>query len=46
MPNYIYVALVDDAKISVLTIDVGSGKLSPKADIGVDHRCRERQAFA
>ena len=35
MPNYIYVALVDDAKISVLTIHAGSGKLSPKAEVPV-----------
>ena len=35
MPNYMYVALVADAKISVLTIDAGSGKLTPKAEVPV-----------
>ncbi len=35
MPNYMYVALVDDAKISVLTMDAGSGKLTPKAEVPV-----------
>ena len=35
MPNYMYVALVEDAKISVLTMDAGSGKLTPKAEVPV-----------
>ena len=35
MPNYMYVAVVDDAKISVLTMDAGSGKLTPKAEVPV-----------
>ena len=35
MPNYMYVALADDAKISVLTMDAGSGKLTPKAEVPV-----------
>ena len=35
MPNYMYIALVDDAKISVLTMDAGSGKLTLKAEVPV-----------
>ena len=35
MPIYMYVALVEDAKISVLTMDAGSGKLAPKAELPV-----------
>lgn len=35
MPEYLYVALVEDAMISVLTIDPGSGRLSAKAKVPV-----------
>ena len=33
MPNYMYVAVVEDAKISILTMDSGSGKLTPEAEV-------------
>ncbi len=35
MPNYMYVALQDDDKISVFTIDDGTGKLTPQAEVPV-----------
>ena len=35
MPTYVYVALQDDDKISVFTIDAGTGKLLPKAEVPV-----------
>ena len=35
MACYVYVSLVDDAKISVLTMDAGSGKLTAKAEVPV-----------
>ena len=35
MPNYMYVSLQDDNKISVFTIDDETGKLTPKAEVPV-----------
>ena len=35
MPYYMYVALQDDDKISVFTMDAGTGKLAPKAEVPV-----------
>ena len=35
MPNYMYVALAGDDKISVLTVDSHSGKLTPQAEVSV-----------
>ena len=35
MPYYMYVTLQDDDKISVLTMDPESGKLTPKSDVTV-----------
>ena len=35
MPYYMYVALHDDDKISVFSMDAGSGKLTPKAEVPV-----------
>ncbi len=33
MPNYIYVSLQDDDRISVLTMDGETGKLTPKGEL-------------
>ena len=35
MPSYMFVAVQDDDKISVFTMDVGTGKLTPKAEVPV-----------
>ena len=35
MPEYMYVALQDDDKIAVLTMDAGTGKLTPKTEVPV-----------
>lgn len=35
MPNYVYISLQDDNKISVFTMDAGTGKLTPKAEVPV-----------
>ena len=35
MPYYMFVALQDDDKISVLTMDAGTGKLTPKAEVPI-----------
>jgi 6-phosphogluconolactonase len=35
MPYYMYVSLQDDDKILVFTMDVGTGKLTPKAEVPV-----------
>ncbi len=35
MPNYMYLALVDDAKISILTMDSETGALTPKSEVPV-----------
>ena len=35
MPYYMYVALQEDDKISVLTIDPETGKLTPQAEVSV-----------
>ena len=35
MPYYMFVALQDDNKISVFTMDAGTGKLTPKAEVPV-----------
>ena len=35
MPSYMYVALQDDDKIAVFDMDVGSGKLTAKAEVPV-----------
>jgi 6-phosphogluconolactonase len=35
MPYYIYVALQDDDKIAVLTMDAETGQLTPKAEVSV-----------
>lgn len=38
MPYYMYVALAGNDKISVLTIDAHSGKLTPQAEVFVPSR--------
>ena len=35
MPNYMFVALQDENKISVFTMDAGTGKLTPKTEVPV-----------
>ena len=35
MPHYMYVALQEDDKISVHTIDPQTGKLTPQAEVSV-----------
>lgn len=35
MPNYMYISLQDGNKISVFTMDAGTGKLTPKAEMPV-----------
>ena len=35
MPTYVYVASQDDNKISVFTLDAGTGKLTPKAEVPI-----------
>ena len=35
MPNYMYVSLQDDDKVLVLTMDAGTGKLTPKGEVPV-----------
>lgn len=35
MPNYVYISLQDENKISVFTMDAGTGKLTPKAEVPV-----------
>ena len=35
MPYYMYIALQDDDKISVFSMDAGTGKLAPKAEVPV-----------
>ena len=35
MPTYVYVAAQDDDKISVFTMDAGTGKLTPKAEVPI-----------
>ena len=38
MPNYMYVALQEDDKISVFTADPQTGRLTPQVDVPVPHR--------
>ena len=35
MPTYVYVAAQDDNKVSVFTMDAGTGKLTPKAEVSI-----------
>ncbi len=35
MPTYVYVASQDDDKISVFTMDAGTGKLTPKGEVTI-----------
>ena len=35
MPTYVYIALVEDAKISIMTMDAGSGKLTPQSEVPI-----------
>lgn len=35
MPNYMYVSQQDDNKISIFTVDAGSGELTPSAEVQV-----------
>ena len=35
MSTYVYVASQDDNKISVFTMDAGTGKLTPKAEVPI-----------
>ena len=35
MPTYVYIALVEDAKISIMTLDAGSGKLTPQSEVPI-----------
>ena len=35
MPTYVYVAAQDDNKVSVFTMDAGSGKLTPKTEVSI-----------
>ncbi len=35
MPYYMYVSLQDDDKVLVLTMDAGTGKLTPKGEVSV-----------
>ena len=35
MPYYVYVAVQDDDKIAVLTMDADTGKLTPKSEVPV-----------
>ncbi len=35
MPTYVYVASQDDDKISVFTLDAGTGKLTPKGEVTI-----------
>ena len=37
MPYYMYIAVQDDDKILVFSMDAGTGKLTPKAEVPVPH---------
>ena len=41
MTTYVYVAAQDDNKVSVFTMDAGTGKLTPKAEVPISdgHTC-------